>query len=91
MKFVVTGLFLILFRDLLFSSATLFGVLMFNVECSICDNRKGSVESEICPVGISLPSFVASAFLLGLDNRLVSGLFCSAGAFTSILLAAFFW
>ena len=73
------------------SATILFGVLMFVVEYSICDNRSGSAEFETCPVGISLPSFVASGFCLGLDNRLVSGVFCSAVAFISILFAAIFW
>ena len=42
-------------------SATMFGVLMLVAECSMFATKSGSIEFEIWPIGIGLPSFVASA------------------------------
>ena len=67
------------------------GVLTLVLECSMCATKQGSAEFEIWDrVGIELPSFVASALFLCLDDRRISGDSCSDVAFISIHFAAGF-
>ena len=51
-------------------------------------SRQDSGASEILPIGIAFPSLVASAFFLCLDDRRISGDFCSGVALMSIRFPA---
>ena len=57
------------------------------VVSSTCATRQGTEVSAICVMGIASPSLAASALFLGLDDRRISGDFCSCVAFMSIRFA----